>query len=188
MIGKILTGAMALAAVSPAGAQTATPSPGAAPTAVSAPTPTTTQATTPVSAPATAPTPALPGAPRPTKPEGPAEISHNAPVNGVLVLFGNERCPTDKNGNEIVVCERRSASEQFRIPKDLREFKVTPQNESWAVKAQAVSDPTASGGIGSCSTVGPGGSTGCFLQQAQAARRDKQDKKADQQRMEDALP
>ena len=47
--------------------------------------------------------PALPGAPAVPKPEGPGEVSRNAPVNGVLVLFGNERCPTDENGNEIVV-------------------------------------------------------------------------------------
>jgi len=176
MIVKLVTGAIALIAFSPLVAQTTTPAPTSTPTP--APTPTATHA----------PIPALPGAPAAPKPEGPAEVSHNAPVNGVLVLFGNERCPTDKDGNEIVVCTHRSASEQFRIPKEMREFKVTPENEAWAVRAQGlVSDPTVAGGIGSCSTVGPGGSTGCFLQQAQAARAEKKDKKAEDQHVQDSL-
>lgn len=181
MIVKLVAGALALAAISPATAQTAAPAPITAQTGTPTPTP------APVSTPARAP--ALPGAPAAPKPEGPAEVSRNAPVNGVLVLFGNERCPTDKNGNEIVVCTHRSAAEQFRIPKEMREFKVTPQNESWAVRAQGlVNDPTVAGGIGSCSTVGPGGSTGCFLQQAQAARAEKKDRKADEKHVEDSLP
>jgi len=179
MIVKLVAGAIALAALSPAAAQTGTP----APTATAAST------ETPAPAPVHTPTPALPGAPAAPKPQGPGEVSRNAPVNGVLVLFGNERCPTDNNGNEIVVCTRRSAAEQFRIPKEMREFRVTPENESWAVRAQGlVNDPTVGGGIGSCSTVGPGGSTGCFLQQAEAARAEKKDKKAEEKHVEDSLP
>jgi len=181
MIVKLAAGAIALIALSPATAQTATPARTTAPvqTATPAPTPAATHA----------PIPALPGAPAAPKPEGPSEVSRNAPVNGVLVLFGNERCPTDQNGNEIVVCTHRSAAEQFRIPKEMREFKVTPQNEAWAVRAQGlVNDGTAAGGIGSCSTVGPGGSTGCFLQQAQAARAENKERKADAKHVEDSLP
>jgi hypothetical protein len=173
MILTFIAGAIALAAAAPA--QTGAPAPVPAQTAA----PTVTHA----------PVPALPGAPAAPKPEAPAEVSRNAPINGVLTLFGNERCPTDSNGNEVVVCVRRSASEQFRIPKEMREFKVTPANESWAARAEGlVNDPTASGGIGSCSTVGPGGSTGCFLQQAQAARAENKDKKADEKHVQDSLP
>jgi hypothetical protein len=171
MIVKLVAGAIALVAFNPAAAQTVTPAPA------------------PVSTTARTPTPALPGAPAAPKPEGPSEVSRNAPVNGVLVLFGNERCPTDQNGNEIVVCTHRSAAEQFRIPKEMREFKVTPENEAWAVRAQGlVNDGTAAGGIGSCSTVGPGGSTGCFLQQAQAARAENKERKADEKHVEESLP
>ncbi|HEX8486186.1 MAG TPA: hypothetical protein VF643_12470, partial [Sphingomonas sp.] len=87
-------------------------------------------------------------------------------------LYGNERCPTDNNGNEIVVCEQRSAEEQFRVPKELREFQVTPQNEAWAARAQGTLDAgVGTNSIGSCSTVGAGGQTGCFAQQARAARK-----------------
>ena len=176
MIVTFIAGAIALTGPAGAAAQTGA--------AVPAPAPAPTQAST-----THAPVPALPGAPAAPKPEAPAEVSRNAPINGVLTLFGNERCPTDSNGNEVVVCVRRSASEQFRIPKEMREFKVTPANESWAARAQGlVNDPTASGGIGSCSTVGPGGSTGCFLQQAQAARAENKDKKAEEKHVEDSLP
>lgn len=115
-----------------------------------------------VAVPAQARQAALPGAPRLPKDLGPGLVSKAAPVNGVLTLFGNERCPTDKDGNEIVVCVRRSAAEQFRVPKELREFQVTPENSSWAAKAQATLD-TGSGvdAVGNCSAVGAGGSSGC---------------------------
>ena len=72
--------------------------------------------------------PALPGATAKPKPVvAPPQVSRNAPINGVLTLFGNERCPTTQNGEEIVVCVRRSAQEQYRVPKELREFVVTPE-------------------------------------------------------------
>lgn len=104
-----------------------------------------------------------------------------------LVIYGTQKCPTDSDGNEIVVCVRRAPGEQFRIPKELRDLKVTPENESWAAKS-AANDRAGAGGIGSCSTVGPGGSTGCFLQAGQAYKRQKQDAKADRRAMEATLP
>lgn len=112
-------------------------------------------------------------------------VAQRAPVPK-LVIYGDEKCPTDANGDEIVICERRNKAEQFRIPKELREFKVTPENESWASKVVA-NDKVAVDGIGSCSTVGPGGSTGCFLQQAQQARQENKEKKADAERVQSTL-
>jgi hypothetical protein len=114
-------------------------------------------------------------------------FSQNAPQNGVLVIYGNQKCPTTQEGDEIVVCVRRSASEQFRIPKELRELEVTPQNEAWAVKAKGV-DTAGAAGIGSCSTVGPGGGSGCFLQQANRVRAENKKKAADAKKVEDSLP
>ncbi len=115
---------------------------------------------------------ALPGAPRAKPDQGPGQVAKRAPINGVLVLYGNERCPTDNDGNEIVICEKRGAEEQFRVPKELREFQVTPQNESWAARAQGTMDTGVGvSSIGSCSTVGAAGATGCFAQQARAARK-----------------
>jgi len=118
---------------------------------------------------------------------GPGEVSRNAPINGVLTLYGNQRCPTDSQGSEVVVCVRQGAAEQYRIPKALRTFQVTPENESWASKVVA-HDDAGNVGIGSCSTVGPGGSTGCFLQQARQQRAEKKDQKASDQRVQDSLP
>ena len=124
---------------------------------------------------------ALPGAERPRPVQQQSGTGRGAPVNGVLVLYGNERCPTNNDGDEIVVCERRSAEEQFRVPKELRNFEVTPQNQSWAARAQGVMD-TGSGvnTIGSCSTVGAGGAAGCFAQQARAARAERKARQADE--------
>lgn len=134
-----------------------------------------------VAAPATAQTVAGPHA-APAKPvsTGPGQVSRNAPINGVLTLFGNERCPTNANGEEIVVCVRRSAQEQYRVPKELREFVVTPENESWAAKAQGTLDTGVGvNSIGSCSAVGAGGSTGCFGQRVRDARAENRAKAVD---------
>ena len=111
-----------------------------------------------------------PAAPRPTT-ATPGPVAQRAPINGVLVLYGNERCPTDAQGNEVIVCERRSAAEQFRVPKELREFQVTPENQSWARQAQGtLAAGEGNNTIGSCSTVGVGGASGCFLQQSRNNR------------------
>ncbi len=118
----------------------------------------------------------------PAKPvsSAPGQVSRNAPINGVLTLFGNERCPTNANGEEIVVCVRRSAQEQYRVPKELREFVVTPENESWAAKAQATIDTGVGvNSIGSCSAVGVGGATGCFGQRVRDARAENRARAAD---------
>jgi hypothetical protein len=118
-----------------------------------------------------------PGVPPPPKPSGPANVSKNAPVNGVLTLYGNELCPTDRDGNEIVICTRADAAEQYRVPKDLREFKITPRNQSWALRSQNTLD-TGGSGIGSCSAVGPGGSLGCSQRQFKESKQVDKDRDA----------
>jgi len=124
--------------------------------------------------------PAKPGAPAAKPASAPGEVSRSAPVNGVLTLFGNERCPTNAQGEEIVICVRRSAQEQYRVPKELRDFAVTPENESWAAKAQGtLGTGVGANSIGSCSTVGPGGATGCFGQRVREARRENKERAAE---------
>ncbi|MBV9747797.1 MAG: hypothetical protein JO157_03175 [Acetobacteraceae bacterium] len=136
-----------------------------------------------LAAPAVAQQAALPGADKPKAPGGPGEVAKGAPINGVLVLYGNQRCPTDNEGNEVVVCERRSAAEQFRVPKELREFQVTPENQAWAAKAQGtLAAGTGVNSIGSCSVVGPGGQSGCFLQAARADRAENKARKVEESR------
>ncbi|WP_419809315.1 hypothetical protein [Sphingomonas sp.] len=112
-----------------------------------------------------------PSVTRPPAGQAQGTVPQRAPIGGVLVLYGNERCPTDREGNEVIVCEYRSASEQFRVPKELREFVVTPENQSWARQAQGtLAAGEGVNSIGSCSAVGPGGQTGCFIQQSRNNR------------------
>lgn len=122
--------------------------------------------------------PASPTAAPIKKDTGPGEVSHEAPINGVLTLYGNQRCPTDANGAEVVVCVRRGAAEQFRIPKELREFKVTPQNQSWA-KQQSVTLGAGQSGIGSCTNIGPSAGSGCLMQNTTTAKAEARDRKKD---------
>jgi hypothetical protein len=112
-----------------------------------------------------------PGVSRPAGPAAPGPVPQRAPINGVLTLYGNERCPTDAEGNEVIICVRRSANEQFRVPKEIREFVVTPENQSWARQAQGtLAAGEGANSIGTCSTVGVGGASGCFLQQSRTNR------------------
>jgi hypothetical protein len=107
-------------------------------------------------------------------------MAQNAPANGVLLIYGNDKCPTDNNGDEIVVCKRADESERFRIPKDLRDAgEIAPRNQSFAQRmAPVVTDnPT---GIGSCSTVGPGGMTGCFVKAVTQARQETKARKKEE--------
>jgi len=90
-------------------------------------------------------------------------------TSGVLLIYGKDKCPTNKDGEEIVVCRRLDESERFRVPKDLRDAEVKPQHESWAVRQQDALT-TGAVGTGSCSAVGASGSTGCFVREATAAR------------------
>ncbi len=99
--------------------------------------------------------------------------SPEAPVNGVVILYGNQKCPTNADGEEVVVCTRRSAAEQFRVPKELRAGTIKPEYESFANRGQAILDATRTG-VGTCEgggVVGPGGGSGCSVQEMTRIRR-----------------
>lgn len=90
-----------------------------------------------------------------------------------LIVYGNDPCPA--SGDEIVVCARRPEGERFRIPEGLRDEAQdpSPESESWAVRAESL-EYVGETGIQSCSTVGPGGQTGCWehlMRQAREERR-----------------
>ena len=92
-------------------------------------------------------------------------------MDKVLVIYGTDRCPTNAAGEEIVVCARRPEGERYRIPKELRTpTEIAPNNQSWAARAQGVSDAGSRTGTGSCSAVGGSGWTGCWAQQMRAAK------------------
>ena len=87
----------------------------------------------------------------------------------VLVIFGNDPCPTNGSGDEIIVCARRPEAERYRIPKELRPPSQSPDAQSWAVRSQSALDAGRTG-TGSCSATGAGGWTGCWTQQMRAAK------------------
>jgi hypothetical protein len=110
----------------------------------------------------------------------PASFAFAAPAvaqtgSRTLTIYGNDECPTSNN-EEIIVCRRLPEQERFRIPMDLREGTIGPESTAGAVRNQRIVDKdVASDGIGSCSTVGPGGASGCFLQNARKNREKRQE-------------
>lgn len=90
-----------------------------------------------------------------------------------VMIFEGDACPKSEDPEVIVVCAVLPSSERFRIPENLRSDPNAPENQSWTNKAIALSYVGATG-TGSCSTVGPGGFTGCnqqLINQAVAERR-----------------
>lgn len=87
----------------------------------------------------------------------------------ILTIFGDDKCP------ENTICVRARESERFRIPKDLRQDPlIAPNRQAWAAKAQATLDAGSKSGTGSCTAIGPGGHTGCFVERARAAKAERQ--------------
>jgi hypothetical protein len=83
----------------------------------------------------------------------------------ILTVYGEDKCPAD------TICVRAPETDRYRIPKQFRnDGAIAPQNRSWAARAQETTDAGAKTGTGSCTTVGPGGWTGCYLEQMRAAR------------------
>ena len=85
-----------------------------------------------------------------------------------LVVYGNDPCPKSSE-DTITVCARKPERERYRIPERLRDDPNARDNQSWANNAQAL-EYVGRSGIGSCSTAGPGGWTGCFSDMVRAAR------------------
>jgi hypothetical protein len=91
-----------------------------------------------------------------------------------LVVYGSDPCPRAANGDEIVVCARRPETERYRIPRELRDqaSEDDPESTSWAARAEAL-EYVGRTGIQSCSTVGPGGVSGCWNELVRAWRNDR---------------
>ncbi len=91
-----------------------------------------------------------------------------------VVVYGREPCPRAASADEVVVCARRPETERYRIPRELRDSAAAddPDGTSWAARAEAL-EYVGRGGIQSCSTVGPGGVSGCWNEMVRAWRRDR---------------
>jgi len=107
-----------------------------------------------------------PGVPVP----GAAEAAgpNNIRVNQVIV-YGDDPCAGGEDPNEVTICVRYSEDDRFRVPPNLRNNPNDPTNQAWANRAIELSYVGRTG-TESCSTVGPGGFTGCFNQIVRQAR------------------
>jgi hypothetical protein len=87
-----------------------------------------------------------------------------------LIVYGADACPPS-TAEEIVVCARRPEDDRYRIPEPLREAGQR-RERSWAENARAL-EYVGRTGIQSCSTVGPGGFTGCWAEMMRQAQEDR---------------
>jgi len=85
-----------------------------------------------------------------------------------IVVFGTDPCPRATD-DEIVICRRLPESLRYRMPEAYRPGATFQERQSWANKARSLSNVGATG-TGSCSAVGPGGQTGCLIQEINQAR------------------
>jgi hypothetical protein len=80
-----------------------------------------------------------------------------------MTIYGDDKCPAD------AICVRAPERDRYRIPQNLRKRTLTPDSQSWSVRSQAAMEAGKTG-TGSCSAVGAGGWTGCWLEQMKQAR------------------
>jgi hypothetical protein len=91
-------------------------------------------------------------------------------ANSEITVFGNDPCPRSTSG-EIYVCNRRPEAERYRLPKSQQLQGTRQQRQSWANKSRPLTT-VGNTGTGSCSAVGPGGHTGCLIQEINQNRRE----------------
>ena len=85
-----------------------------------------------------------------------------------ITVFGNDPCPRSTD-TQIYVCNRRPEGERYRLPKSQQLQGTRQQRQSWAEKSKELMT-VGNTGTGSCSAVGPGGHTGCLIQEIQKSR------------------
>jgi hypothetical protein len=85
-----------------------------------------------------------------------------------VVVFGTEPCPRSTDSS-IVICRRLPESLRYRMPEAYRPTGTVQQRQSWSNTARSIANVGATG-TNNCSPVGPGGHTGCLIQEIQQAR------------------
>lgn len=96
-----------------------------------------------------------------------------------IVVYGTDPCPRSTD-DQVVVCARRPEAERYRIPEKLRESGTRQQTQAWAQKSKVL-ETVGDTGTNSCSTVGPGGFTGCLTQVIKEARTQQRQQAEDNQ-------
>ena len=94
-------------------------------------------------------------------------------ANGEVVVFGDDPCPRSTD-SQVYVCTRRPEADRYRLPKSQQLQGTRQERNSWANKSRAL-NRAGSTGINSCSAVGPGGHTGCLIEEIKQARRETQE-------------
>ena len=87
-----------------------------------------------------------------------------------LVVFGSDPCPRSSE-NEVVVCARMPENERYRVPKRLRERRVTQGAPSvaWSRKVESMEYVSRMGIPNSCSVQGSFGAPALFADRIKAA-------------------
>lgn len=91
-----------------------------------------------------------------------AALGQAAAPTRVQIL--TRECERSRGGDEIVVCgQRDEPRSRYRIP-ETPDTGFDPEGDAQSVSRErnALMEPGARTGTGSCSTVGPGGFTGCM--------------------------
>jgi len=97
-------------------------------------------------------------------------LAQEAGNQSEVVVYGNDPCPRSTESN-IVVCVHRPETERYRLPKSQQLQGTRQQRQAWATRTRELSNAGKTG-INSCSPVGPGGHTGCLIQEINQARRE----------------
>lgn len=102
------------------------------------------------------------------------------PANlGEIIVYGTDPCPRSTD-DQVVICRRLPESMRYRIPENLRTNGSPQENTSWGTKSQVLKT-VGDVGTGSCSAVGPGGHSGCLVQQIREAREQRRQQAEDYQ-------
>lgn len=111
---------------------------------------------------------ALPSAAAGTQTADAWSLAQDLPRDASIQLTRRD-CPPRGGDQEIVVCGRREDSSRYRVPPSENGFdpegpmeSVSRERNRW-LEGRDI-------GIGSCSTVGPGGWTGCFARAVSKAQ------------------
>ena len=82
-----------------------------------------------------------------------------------ITIYGNDPCPREN------ICIRAPESQRYRLPQSQNPQGTRQQRQSWAKKSKQIMT-VGNTGAGTCSPVGPGGYTGCMVQEINQARQD----------------
>src|SRR5437868_5559411 len=96
-----------------------------------------------------------------------------------ITVFGSDPCPRSTD-TQIYVCNRRPEGERYRLPKNQQLQGTRQQRQSWAQQSRALTT-VGNTGTGSCSAVGPGGHTGCLIQEINQAKQEAKEQQQNNQ-------